>query len=544
MTLCFLCKIDQDDGNLALCKGLGHETDDAGIFQVAKEKKTKENPVTKLILFAEPEMTKIIVPPSDNNRVFAVVKIKDHYETIELDKKNSNAIDWLRIAAYDKFNVPYQEESCSSALGFLKAKLSKDLYVCNEETHLRIANVNDEIYYDLGRKDWKLIKITKDGVEPVDYAKNSPVFVRTGKISEQVNPNLSFDGDPLNEFVNLCMIPNPELFKVQLITTFIENIDVPIFALHGHAGASKSTTSSMIKRIIDPAGAENMHNLKSFPHGEDNFVTSLASSYFSGFENISHIDTETSNNLCRAVTGGSFEKRAQYTNNEVHTMSIQKKILINGVDFSINKSDLADRTIVYELVRIPKNLRQTRKFVEKRFNELLPDILGQIFSILQKVLGIVDKVEKEIKDPPRMASFGVYGEAIYQSMGHGSGEFLKIIRDSEDRNLQSLYDNNPIIPCLEHILDGKSDATLQANDLYKKIKEFVVEKDYNVKNIPQGSNGLFNWITRSKTLLDDHNIQVTRYSNSQSKEISGFTPNATIYAVKRVSTTLKDELDV
>ena len=193
------------------------------------------------------------------------------------------------------------------------------------------------------------------------------------------------------------------------------------------------------------------------------------------------IDTETSNNLCRAVTGGSFEKRAQYTNDEVHTISIQKKILINGVDFSINKSDLADRTILYELERIPENQRKTSKFVEQKFQQLLPDILGQIFSILQQVLATVEKIEKEIETPTRMASFGVYGEAIYQALGHNQGEFLKILKESEIRNLQSLYDSNPIIPCMEYVLDKESEVELQANDLYGKIREFVIQNEYNIR---------------------------------------------------------------
>ena len=55
-------------------------------------------------------------------------------------------------------------------------------------------------------------------------------------------------------------------------------------------------------------------------------------------------------------------------------------------------------------------------------------------------------------------------------------------------------------------------------------------------------------MTKSKTLLDENNIKVTKYANKQSKEASGFTPNATIYNIKRiesVQTTLKEnELDL
>lgn len=560
MTWCFECEIDQKGDHLALCKNLGHDIDAEGSFQITsheinkmkgttedESKQKKENPVKKLAKFATSKMIKVCTSQSDSTRVFAVVKMNNHFETVELDKKNSRTIHWLMVTASDILNEIYSEDTCANVIGFLRAKASMNDKIKSEEIHLRIAYAYGEIYYDFSRADWKLIKITKDEITFVDYSENTPMFIRTSKISQQVDPNLRPNGDPLDKFAKLTKIPNPELFKVQIVTTFIEGLSMPVLAIHGHAGASKSTTLSMVKRIIDPSGKRNEDNLKSFPHGEDNFVTSLSSSYFSGFENISHIDMEISNTLCRAVTGGSFDKRAQYTNGDVYSTSIKRKIGINGIDFIISQSDLADRTILYELERIPEDQRKSDKFIEEVFKELLPDMLGQIFQTLQKVLETVDEVEKQIKKLPRMANFGIFGEAIYQAWGHKQGEFLKLYNESIQKNLENLYDNNPIIPCLEYVLDDKKELDIQANDLYKKIREYAETQGYNLKKLPQGSNGLWSWFTRSKTLLDENKIKVAKYHNKQSKEVSGFTPNATIYNVKHIVSTqtiLEDELDL
>ena len=550
MTWCFNCELDQKKDHLALCKELGHDIDSEGSFQItrneinkmndiAKEKQTQteESHAEKLAKCVTPLMTKLVVSQSDNTRVFAVVKTNNHSETIELDKKNPKTINLFMVIAHAKLKHMYSEETCANAIGFLRAKALTKEETKREAIHIRVAYVNGEIYYDFGRPDWKLIKITKDEIRFVDYSENTPMFIRTPKIAQQVEPNLRPDGDPLDEFVKLCKMPNPELCKVQLTGLFLEGIPTPIMAMHGHAGAAKSTTSSMIKRIIDPSGIKNEDNLKSFPHGEDNFVTSLSSSYFSAFENISHIDTETSNMLCRAITGGSFEKRAQYTNGDIYTISLKRKILINGVDFAINQSDLADRTILSELERISEDQRKTDKFIEDAFQRLLPDLLGQIFLILEKALRKIDEIENQIKNLPRMASFGIYGEAIYQALGHKQGEFLKLYNESIRKNLENLYDSNPIIACLEYVLGDKKECNLQANALYSKIKKFAESEEYNLKKLPQGSNGLYNWFTRSKTLLDENNINVTKYSNKQSRERSGFTPNATIYNIKRIVST-------
>jgi hypothetical protein len=556
MTWCFECNLIQKGDHLALCKSLGHDIDAEGLFQITNQEvkkmkggteEKKQSPVEKLAKFVTTEMIKVSTSQSDCTRVFAVVKMNNHYETIELDKKNQKTIHWMMVQGHKKYNEMYSEETCSSAIGFLRAKALMNEKIQSEVIYLRLAYVYDEIYYDLGRADWKLIKISKDGITFVDYSKDTPIFIRTSKTAKQVEPNLIPDGDPLDEFVKLGRIPNPELFKVHLISLFIAGIPMPIMAIHGHAGASKSTTSSMIKRVIDPSGGTNEDNLKSFPHGEDNFVTSLSGSYFSGYENISHIDVDVSNMLCRAVTGGSFEKRTQYTNGDVYTISVKRKILINGIDFTISQSDLADRSIIYEFQRIPEEHRKTDKFVEETFEKLLPDLLGEIFLILQKVLQSIDRIEQECLKLPRMASFGTFGEAIYHAMGHKQGEFLNLYNQSIQKNLESLYENNPVIPCLDNLLDDKEEIELQANDLYRRIRNFVDTDGYNSKRIPQASNGLTNWFTKSKTLLDENNIQVTKYINKQSKETSGFTPNSAIYHIKRITptqTALDDELDV
>ncbi len=559
MTWCFDCELDQKKDHLAICKELGHDIDYEGTFQITRNeinkmkgnyeepKQEKENPVKTLAKFATSLMTKIAISQADNTRVFVVVKMNNHFETIELDKKNSKTIHWLMVTSFDKKKQMYSEETCSSVIGFLRAKAMMNEKIKREEIHLRIAYVHGEIYYDLGRSDWKLIKITREGITFVNYSENTPIFIRTSRTAEQVEPNLMPEGDPLDEFAKLWNIPNPELFKVHLVEEFLAGITTPVMAIHGHAGAAKSTATSMVKRIIDPSGKQNEDNLKSFPKGEDNFVVSLSSSYFSVFENISFIDDETSDILCRAITGGSFEKRSQYTNSDVYTITVKRKFSINGIDFVIIQADLADRTIIYEFERISETMRKTDKFIENKFRKLLPDLLGQIFLILQKVLDTIDEVERKIKNPPRMASFGIYGEAIYQALGHKQGEFLELYNESIKKNLENLYDSNPIIPCLEHVLDGKNEHEIQANELYKEIRNFVDANGFNHKRIPQGSNGLWGWVTRSKTLLDENNIKVTKYPNKQSKAVSGFTPNATIYIIKRIvstQTTLKDELDL
>ena len=541
--LCQSCDCDTEDGSPLILKNEEEYEHHQSLRHNVKIKQAQIKPEQtseKLAKFATGKMLKVIVKRSDPTRVFGIVKTNNHFETIELDKKNLRSTGWLQVAYYDESKQMVSDEQCSNVIGFLKTKSLMSEKINREEVHLRIAYIDDEIYYDLGRTDWKLIKITKNGIHFVDYGINNPIFTRTNRTGIQTEPNLRPTYDALDEFVKLIRVPNFEMFKVHFISMFIAGLPMPCITLQGHSGSAKSSTSSMIKRVIDPIGKANKDNLKSFPHGEDNFVISLASSYFSAFENISHIDKERSDMLCRAITGGSFEKRAHYTNDEIFSISIQRKILINGISFDINEADLIDRVITYNLERISKKQRLSEKTIDNKFRELLPDLLGQIFLILQKVLGIIKTVEETIPHKQRMADFSVFGEAIYQSMGNDQGKFLKLYESELSKNLQNLHDANPIVKCLEHILETENKKEIQAESLYRKIKSFSESEGYSEYKLPKSASGLKGWIDRAKPLLDESQIVVTSHINSQSKEKSGFNPNTTIYEiVKMVSEQIK-----
>ena len=370
--LCNSCDHTTEDGSALILENeeeYDHHKSLHHSVKIRQKEITSEFTSEKLAKFATEKMLKVVTSQSDPTRAYAVVEMNNHFETIEIDKKNSKSIGWLKVSYHTESKQICSDDQCANTISFLRQKVLMNESTKQEEIHLRCAYVDDEIYYDLGRKDWKLVKISKDGINIVEYGINSPLFTRTSKTGLQVEPNLRPDGNPLETFAKLIRVPNPKMFSVQLVSMFISGLSMPLFSIHGHSGSAKSSTSSMIKRVIDPAGKSNKENLKSFPKGEDNFVVSLAGSYFNAFENISHIDKEKSDSLCRVITGGSFEKRAQYTNDEVFSISIQRKVLINGISFDIKEADLVDRIVSYYLERIPEEQRLSEKTIEEKFRE-------------------------------------------------------------------------------------------------------------------------------------------------------------------------------
>ena len=190
---------------------------------------------------------------------------------------------------------------------------------------------------------------------------------------------------------------------------------------HGEQGSAKSTTTSTIKKIVDPSP----ENLASMPKKIDDLNIHLYNRYLSNFDNISYFDQEVSDNLCRAITGHTHIKRELYQDSKEIILSIQTRIILNGISPNIEFPDLMQRSIFYETKYIPKEDKLTEEEFNKKLDSLIPYLLNQIFDTLSNTLLIFDDVKIQIKSKERMADFTVYGECISRILGFDNFHFLK-----------------------------------------------------------------------------------------------------------------------
>ena len=474
---------------------------------------------------------KIIISENDSSRIYAIVLSEDHNETIELGTPRS--IDWLIYEYYKKTKKIILSTISENTIKFVRAQASFSSKVTQEKIFRRIGFVNGKLYYDIGGSEWNFYEITSQSIQSLRYSEQMPVFVRSKNMSKQVEPCLKYEGNPLDEFAKLVRMDDDDLFIIHIICFFLEGIPTPIMANTGHAGGAKTTVSGMIRQIVDPAGSLIADNVTAFPHNSENFGIQFHNNYLIAYENISSINQEKSDILCRVITGNTITTRKHYSNDEEHLMKFQRKVILNGIEFGLAYEDLADRTIQYWFERIPADQRMSDEEVSDRFKKILPHLLGQIFEILQKALILYPKVKKECKNLERMASFSLWGEAIYQSLGHKQGEFLELYKKTIQKNNNTMFENNPIVPFLNYLLDTKQELKIQTNDFFKKLKNWISDNNYDDDDLlPKAAGRVRAYITRSKQLLDEHGFSVELASNTERNE---FTIGSTIITIKCIS---------
>jgi len=502
-------------------------------IQTENEKSTAK----KLVEFLEHNISKRVVSKSDSSKVFVLIPINYHVESFDLS--STRIKHWLKSSYYDANEQIHSDEPYKNAIDLILAKAKTKDNTPQELIFNRIAMVDEEIYYDLCSPKWEAVKISKRGVEVVHLGTKTPIFYRSGKHAEQTKPDLHSNRDAISDLLKLLRIPQKYklIFPIHLISLFIEKYSIPIFALIGEQGSLKSTTSSTIKRILDPSGDSVEDNTNKMSRTSDDLNILLYNKYCSVFDNLSYLTRDTADDLCRGITGQTYQKRTLYTNSDETILTFKRKIILNGISPNLEYPDLLERTIFYQTETIPEDQRLTEEEFNRRFKLLLPELLGQIFKILSKSLQNFERVKEELKLLPRMADFAIWGECISRVIGNEAGIFLQEYKKLQSDTMKDVSGSHATIEYILEKMNGETEIECSVSEFYNNLKDWAVLHNYDThskySNIPKAPNKLLGYLTRVKPLIRNagYNIQSYAYTGSDGR----FTKHAKILKIMKLA---------
>ena len=182
-------------------------------------------------------------------------------------------------------------------------------------------------------KKWKFLKL------PVDEAQVIPVA--GGNLLQL-----------LRRYINLAE-DDYKLFVVYLVQAFSRKSSHFAAIISSAKGTGKTTTSRTLRKIVDPASTM----VSLIPNTEGDLKTLLANGYLACFDNTAKLSEKFSNIMCAAITGAKEAKRKLYTDADQIVLNLHNLIVLNGIDIVPEKSDLAERSLYFELQKIPKEKR-------------------------------------------------------------------------------------------------------------------------------------------------------------------------------------------
>ena len=269
--------------------------------------------------------------------------------------------------------------------------------------YIRFAQINGEIYLDLGDETGQAIHISRGTWRIID---NPPVvFRRTALTAPFPRPK---NGGDFSKLFSIINVPKDQEGMVLgfIIASYFENIPHPILGLNGEQGSGKSGTAKRLISLIDPTPA----SLQSPPKDLTNWIELAAGSYAISLDNLSKVYDWLSDSLCRASTGDSLVKRQHYSDKDLVVYQFRRVIILNGINLTILKDDLADRILPISLPVITSNHRKYEVDLENDWTSAFPEIFGGILTLCAKVLESYELVK--LSELPRMADFARILRAI------------------------------------------------------------------------------------------------------------------------------------
>jgi hypothetical protein len=308
-------------------------------------------------------------------------------------------------------------------------------------------------------------------------------------------------GDPWLLFRTTNISPAQQLLAlVALITDFVHGIPHPLSVYKGQQGGAKTTTAVMVKFVkgLSSIGFVN------FPRKEEELPLFFYRYKNVIFDNPSLWSNSVCDMLCVAVSGGAFEKRTLHTDLDATVIQENPVISVTTIGNLHNRGDLWERSITFNLERIPPECRRSEKDTWGEFYENLPSILGGVFDALAAAMAIFPTVK--LDNLPRMADFATWGYAVAEALGGRGDEFLSDYVGSGQQQTLASLETNTFAGAIVSLIDAGESLEGTFGEVVEKLREHAkpAEKD----NTFPSAKGFRNALDRILPNLDEMGIEV------------------------------------
>lgn len=271
---------------------------------------------------------------------------------------------------------------------------------------------------DLANDAGEYVHVTADGWKILPPSEDLPVFRASatplprperGGSMEDFREHLSFKPGDVNWM----------LIRPWMATALMCDIERPFLYLSGESGAGKTARGVSILSLIDPVlptddGTEALDGAP--PEDEKDLVARYAARYTITSDNLTKISQETSDRLCRVVTGYKFSVRKLYTDSEMIERSFMRTGVLTGIDIPLGLAGDGLNRVVHVALEDLQSRREKSEVVAERdrnvgvwFGALLDDMVRVMREAPEVVLPRFERFATQAK------AALIFGQDYYQA---------------------------------------------------------------------------------------------------------------------------------
>jgi hypothetical protein len=355
----------------------------------------------------------------------------------------------------------------TSAMSVLEAEADGSERV---SVHLRTARFGDGLVIDLGEPDGRAVVVGDGRWKVVAGPPPEIIFRRTRLIGAMPRPARTRHG--LAQLRDLLNVEDAgwDLIRAWLVLALLPDVPVPILTVTGQQGAGKSVLARTLVSVVDPSPAP----LRSAPRGRDlaEWQTVASGSRVVALDNISRINEEFSDALCRAVTGDGGAKRELYTDTDLVVHSFRRALILTSIDPGALRGDLGERLMPVELSPLGGRRRGERE-MDAELERRRPTILGGLLDLVADVLANPVTMEK----PPRMADAAHVMAAVDKATGSSA---VEAYTRGQARIVETVLEGDPLASAVVAFMEARDDGewTGTPTELYAALVLYATERNW------------------------------------------------------------------
>lgn len=393
---------------------------------------------------------------------------------------------WIALEVKQKSGARMPDAARKDVIARIQDEaIRPDISIC--PTYVRVAPDGKDTYIALYDAKNSVIKVTRQGISlcpPV----NSPLFIRTQGSAPLPNPiGVTPDLNALRKFLNL---PNEQawvLVVCYILYCLRGKGPFPVLLFTGSAGSSKSTTSRVIRRQIDPRTPE----IQSLSRSEHDLAITASNAFLVVIDNLHLIRQDMSDSLCRIANGGGLRVRQLYSDKDEALFDLMRPVVLNGIQSPATQTDLLDRCIHIDLPAVKAENRQTEEAFWSSFNDSYPAIFAGLLDALSKTLDFLPRLSGV--SPVRMADFYIFGNAVEYALGWKEGTFHDAILANQQATMADTTADDPlaqsIIDFSRKRLTPDEPVSISPRKLLEELENYVGDKVLkNAKLWPQSAH--------------------------------------------------------
>jgi len=451
------------------------------LIQSAKPFEKKTTQATSILEFVE-ELELFHTP---DRKGFATIEQDGHIEYLSI--RSTDFRDWLSYQFYQREKKMPSAQALQDVINILegKARFNSE----RKSIYLRLASFGNKIYLDLCNADWEIVEIDQHGWRVIK-SKDAPVrFRRVSSMQSLPTPKYPGSIGKLRKYLN-ANDENITLILAYIVACFRPDYPFPVLVLSGEQGTAKSTTSRILRELVDP----NQTSVRSSPRDERDLVIAANNCWICAFDNVSNIPHWLSDALCRISTGGGFATRTLYANDEETVFTAKRPIILNGIGDLITRSDLLDRSLLVQLEPIPENRRRSERDFWKDFEQDKAEVFSGFLSAVSSALSQIDNVKLDCL--PRMADFAIWATAAESGLGLKKGTFLSVYMKNRNEAHDIVLEGSKIADTVKLFAEKTGDFDGTMKEFLQELNKLANEETKKDKEYPKTERALRSKLSR------------------------------------------------